>query len=88
LGRCCGAQNGRLPWQLQQLFKIKQQNDNGAFVEYWVSLAITTIPDNMGTLDPVSKIGQLRNAPAASALPVAIAKTIAAFAHVIPEIPS
>jgi len=31
-GRCYGALNGRLPWQLQRLFKIKLLNEDGAFV--------------------------------------------------------
>jgi len=34
LWRCHGALNGRLPWQLQRLFKIKLLNEDGAFVEY------------------------------------------------------
>jgi len=42
-GRCYGALNGRLPWQLQRLFKIKLLNEDGAFVEYWLALALTTI---------------------------------------------
>jgi len=33
-GKCNGALNGSLPWQLQRLFKIKLQNKDGAFVEY------------------------------------------------------
>jgi len=33
-GRCYGALNGRLPWQLQLLFKIKLLNADGAYVEY------------------------------------------------------
>jgi len=43
-GMCYGARNGRLLWQLQRLFKIKLQNEDGAFVEYWLILALTTIP--------------------------------------------
>jgi hypothetical protein len=31
-GRCYGTLNGRLPWQLQQLFKIKLQTEDGSFV--------------------------------------------------------
>jgi hypothetical protein len=50
-----GAQNGRLPWQLQRLFKIKLQNEDGAFVGYWLAMALTTIPENLGYLDPVPK---------------------------------
>jgi hypothetical protein len=61
-GRCYGALNGRLPWQLQRLFKIKLQNEDGAFVEYWLALALTTIPENLGNLDPVSKFVQVRKA--------------------------
>jgi len=32
-GRCYGALNGRLPWQLQRLFKIKLQHKDRAFIE-------------------------------------------------------
>jgi len=48
-GRCYGALNGRLPWQLQRLFKIKLLNEDGAFVEYWLALALTTIPETQVT---------------------------------------
>jgi len=67
-GRCYGALNGRLPCQLQRLFKIKLLNEDGAFVEYWLALALTTIPENLGNLDPVSKFVQVRKAPAAVGL--------------------
>jgi len=43
-GRWYGALNGRLPWQLQRLFKITLPNENGAFVEYWLALVLTTVP--------------------------------------------
>jgi hypothetical protein len=33
-GRCYGTLNGCQPWQLQRLFKIMLQNEDGAFVEY------------------------------------------------------
>jgi hypothetical protein len=69
-GRCYGALNGRLPWQLQRLFKIKLLNVDGAFVEYWLALVLTTIPENSGNLDPVSKFVHVRKAPAAVALQV------------------
>jgi len=59
-GRCYGALNGRLPWQLQQLFKMKLLNKNVAFLEYWLALALTTIPENLGNLDFVSKFVQVR----------------------------
>jgi hypothetical protein len=85
-GRCYGALNGRLPWQLPQLFKIKLQNEDGAFVEYWLAMALTTIPENSGNLDPVSKFVQVRKAPAAGTLQVFSVGNIIGCAHVIPEI--
>jgi hypothetical protein len=45
-GRCYGALNGRLPWELPRLFKIKLVNEDGAFVQYWIALVLTTIPEN------------------------------------------
>jgi len=85
-GRCYGALNGRLPWQPQQLFKIKLQNEDGAFVEYWLALALTAIPENSGNLDAVSRYVQVRKASAAVALPVFIVGDIVGCTHVIPEI--
>jgi len=70
-------------WQLQRLFKIKLQNEDGAFVEYWLALVLTTIPENSGNLDPVSKFVQLRKAPAAVALQVFSVGNIVGCAHVI-----
>jgi hypothetical protein len=87
-GRCYGAQYGRLPWQLQRLFKIKLVNEDGAFVEYWLALALTTIPDNSGNLDPISKFVEVRKAPAAVGLKVFSVGNIVSCAHVIPEIAS
>ena len=84
-GRCYGALNGHLLWQLQQLFNIKLQNDDGAFVEYWLALAPTRIPENSGNLDPVSKFVQVRTALAAVALIVFSMGNIVSCAHVIPE---
>jgi hypothetical protein len=80
-----GALNGRVLWQLQRLFIIKHLNDDGAFVENWVALALTTIPENWGTLDPVSKFVQVRTAAAAVALEVFSMGNIVGCAHVIPE---
>jgi hypothetical protein len=85
-GRCYGALNGHLPWQLQQLFKINRMNGDGAFVEYWLALALTTIPENSGNLDPVSKFVQVRQAPAAVTWQVFSVGNIVGCAHVIPEI--
>jgi len=86
LGRCYSALNGRLPWQLQRLFKIKLLNDDGAFVEYWLALALTTIPENSGNFDPVSRFVHVRNAPAAVALQIFSMGNIVSCAHVIQEI--
>ena len=69
-GRCYGVLNGPLPWQLQQLFKIKLLNEDGAVIEYWLALALTTIPENSGNLDPVSQFVQVRKLLAAIALKV------------------
>jgi len=85
-GRCYGALFGRLPWQLQRQFKIKLQNEDRAFVEYWLALALTTIPENSGNLDPLSKFVKVRTAPAAVALQVSSVGNIVGCAHVIPEI--
>jgi len=66
-GRCYAVLNGRLPWQVEWLFKIKLLNEDGALVEYGLALALTTIPENSSTLDPLSKFVQLRKAPEAVA---------------------
>ena len=66
--RCSGVLNGRLPWQLQWLFKIKLLNKDGAFVEYWIALVFSTIPENSGTLDPVWEFVHVRKPPAVVAL--------------------
>jgi len=85
-GRCYGPLNGRLPWQLQWLLKIKLQNEDGAFFEYWLGLVLTTIPENLCNLDPISKFVQVWKAPAAVALQVFCVGNIFGCAHVIPEI--
>jgi hypothetical protein len=85
-GRCYGVLNGRLLWQLQRLFKIKLQNEDGAFIEYWLAMPLTTIPEISGNLDPVSKFVQVRKAPAAIALHVFSVGNIVGCVHVIPEI--
>jgi hypothetical protein len=51
-GGCYGALNGSLLSQLQRLFKIKLQNGDAVFVEYWLTLALTTVPENSGTWIP------------------------------------
>jgi len=87
-GRCNGPLNGSLSWPLQRLFIIKHLNDDGAFVEYWLALALTTIPENSGILDPVRKYVQVRIALAAVALQVFSLPNIVGCMHVIPQIGS
>jgi len=67
-GRCYAVLKGCLQWQLHRQFKIKLQNEGGAFVEYWLNLALTTIPENSGNLDSISQFVQVTNAPAAVTL--------------------
>jgi len=78
--------NGHLPWQLQRLFKIKLQNEDGAFIEYWLALALTTIPENLSNLDPVLKFVQVRKSPVVVALQVFSVGNIIGCAYIIPEI--
>jgi len=85
-GRCCGELKGCLLWQVQRRFKIKLLNEDGAFVEYWLAMALTTTPGNWGNLDPVSKFVKVRTAPAAFALQVFSMGNIVGCVHGIPEI--
>jgi hypothetical protein len=66
--------------------QIKLLNEDGAFVEYCLALALNTIPENSGNLDSFAKFVQLRNAPAAVAVQVFSVGNILGCAHVIPEI--
>jgi len=84
-GRCYGPLNGSLPWQLQWLFEIELLNENGTFVEYWLALLLTTLPENLGNLDPVSKFVQVRTAPAAIALQGFSVGNMVGCTHVIAE---
>jgi hypothetical protein len=78
LGRHYGAWNWGLLWQLQRLFEIKLLNVDGAFVEYWLALALTTIPANSGDLDSISKFVNVRKALAVVALQVSVSETLLA----------
>ena len=85
-GRCYGTLNGRLPWQLQRLFENKLQNEDGAFGEYWLALALTTIGENSGNLDPISICVQVRKPLAAIALQVLTVGNNVGCGNVITEI--
>jgi len=80
--------NGRLQWQLQRVFKIQLLNENGTFVEYWLALALTTIPENSSKLDLVSKFVQVRTASIAVALQCFSVGNIVSCAQVFREIPT
>jgi len=85
-GRCYGTPNWHLPWQLQPLCKIKLLNEDGAFVEYWLAMALTPIPEISGYSDPVSIFVQMRTAPAAVALHVISDRNIVGCMHIVPGI--
>jgi len=86
LGRCYGALNGCLPWQLQRLLKINLQNEDGGFVEYWLALALITIPENLSSMDPISNIVHVRKVLADFALQLFSIEIIVSSRQVIPEI--
>jgi len=65
---------------------IKLQNKDGAFVDYWLALALTTITEKSGNLDPVLKFVQVRKALAAVPLLVFSVGNIVGCTQVIPEI--
>jgi len=83
-----GAQNGRLPWQLQRLCEIRLLKEYRAFVEYCLALALTTRPQNSGNLNLISKFVPVRRAPAAVALQVFTMGIIVGCKHRIPVIAS
>ena len=67
---------------------MKLLNKDGAFVEYWLAPELTTISDNSGNLDPISKFVQVRTALAAVAFQGFNMENIVCCVHVIPEIPT
>jgi len=69
--------------ELQQLFKVKLLYEDGAFVEYWSALVLTTMSENSGNLDPVLRFVQVRKAPAAVALQVFSEAIIIGCEHII-----
>jgi len=85
-GRCYSTLNGRLPWWLQRLVKIELLNEHGAFIEYWLALVLTTIPENLGNLDPVSKFVQIENILAAISVHIFSVGNLIDYMHVISEL--
>ena len=57
-----------------------------ALVEYWVALTLTTIPENSGDQDPISRFVQEGQALVVVGLQVFSVGTIASCSHIIPEI--
>jgi hypothetical protein len=78
--------NDRLSKQRVPLFKIKLLNKDGAFVEYWLALVLTTISDNSDHLDPFSQFVQVRKALTAGAFEVFSIGNIVGCALIIPKI--
>jgi len=78
--------NGCLLWQPQRLFKFKLQNEDGGLVEDWLALALRTIPENPGNLDPVLECILVRKTPAAVPLRVFSMGHMVSCAEVIPQI--
>jgi hypothetical protein len=60
-------------------------NEDGAFVEYWLSLALITISETFANLDPSWKFVQVRKPPAAVALQDTSERNVVGRMHVIPE---
>jgi len=85
-GSCYGALNGCLLWQLQRLFTIERLNEDGGFVEYWIAMVLTTIPEYSGNLDLILKFVEVRKAPGAYTFQVFSVGNIVGCAHVFPEI--
>jgi len=65
---------------------MKLQNEDGAFVEYWLAPALMTTPEDSGNLDPVSKFVQVTQPPAAVSWQIDRVGNIVGWAHVIPGI--
>jgi hypothetical protein len=60
-------------------------NEDGAFIEYRLALALHTIPENSGNLDPILKFVQVRKALAAVTLKIFSMGNIVGCVHIIPE---
>jgi hypothetical protein len=59
---------------------------DGAFVEYWLAQALTTIPENSGNFDPVSKFVHVRKSPVGVALQAFSMRNIVGCGNIIPKI--
>jgi hypothetical protein len=77
--------NGQLPWQLERLFRNNLLNKDTAFVECWLALLLTTMPDNLGNLDPFSTSVKVTIAPVPIGLQDFSVGNIVGCTHGIPE---
>jgi hypothetical protein len=84
-GMVYGALQGRLPWKLLRLFKLKHRNEEGCEVENWLAFAQTTVPENSGHMDPVSTFVNVRLSPGSGGFRVVRVGNIVGCAHVIPQ---
>jgi hypothetical protein len=71
---------------MPQLIKIKHLSADGAFAEFWLTLAHTTMPENSGNLYLALACVHVRKALAAVVLQVFTMRNIVGCGHVIPEI--
>ena len=87
-GPVYGALQGRLPCQLLRLFKMRFQDDDGYWVDHWMTFARKTIAENSGKLDPVSQFAQVK-APSTSGATYQVftVGNVVGCPHVIPEKP-
>jgi len=85
-GRCYGALNCFLPWQLQLPVKIKLLNTDGAFVEYRLALAFTIVHGTSCKSDHISNFIQVRKALFAVACQVFSMGNLVSCVHIIAEI--
>jgi hypothetical protein len=66
--------------------QINLLNEDRAFVEYWITLAFTIIPENSGNLDCILKCVEVRKTQAAIALQVFSMGNIVGCVQGMPDI--
>jgi len=71
---------------VQPLFKIKLLKKDGAFVEYWLALVLSTIPESSCNLDSVMTFVQQRKPLVAVASQGFCLENIIGCAHMILKI--
>ena len=84
-GKVLGRAEWTSPVATATTIQIKLLNEDGTFIEYWLALVLTPLPENSGNLDPGLKFVQVRIAPAAIVLQVFSVGSIVGYMHIIPE---